>query len=184
MYYHILRALLSDANPANKREETKESVRFGSYGGPPHQSLLALMRQSLWSCHLSCLCLWWLNQVFDLELQNSAEPNGAHPWLGMQSSNYTHCHSVTQTTMTHTQKKKTLAHFTSYQSVGSKCPMKCNVVEPIQGLSIGWLTSGWDAKNTAFILGELMIIMRHLLLLSPPHLISPPPLTNPFSPNM
>lgn len=49
--------------------------------------------------------------------------------------------------------------------------MKCNVVEPVQELSIGWLTSGWDAKNTAFILGELMIIMRHLLLLSPPHLI-------------
>lgn len=69
---------------------------------------------------------------------------------------------------THTFKKRNVAHFTS-QSVSSNCPMKCNVVEPIQELSIGWLTSGWDAKNTAFILGELMIIMRHLLLLSPPH---------------
>lgn len=71
---------------------------------------------------------------------------------------------------THTHKKKNVAHFTSYQSVSSKCPMKCNVVEPIQELSIGWLTSGWDAKNTAFILGERMILMRHPLLLSPPHL--------------
>lgn len=48
--------------------------------------------------------------------------------------------------------------------------MKCNVVEQIQGLLLGWLTPGWDARNTAFILCELMIIMR-----SP----APPPPTHP-----
>lgn len=50
--------------------------------------------------------------------------------------------------------------------------MKCNVVEQIQGLQLGWLTPGWDAKNTAFILAELMIIMRPTLPTLLPRVLS------------
>lgn len=69
-------------------------------------------------------------------------------------------------THTHTAAHQP-THFTPYQSLGSKCPMKCNVVEQIQGLYLGWLTPGWDAKNTAFILGELIIITRQALAAPP-----------------
>lgn len=81
-------------------------------------------------------------------------------------------------THTHTAAHQP-THFTPYQSLGSKCPMKCNVVEQIQGLYLGWLTPGWDAKNTAFILGELIIITRQALAAPPPLRSFLSPLTQP-----